>query len=141
MLKDWFSFLRSQGTEGNCSVLVVSDDAASAALIGSTLEQNNYRVGATASVAETLPLLDKMLPDVLICDFEHPDVDGKQLVEAARTRLGKSSMPAVLFLRDSHEDEVFAHLLCVDDMLIKPFEAHNLLASVARLSAGRESRS
>ena len=141
MLKDWFQFLRSQSTEGGPSVLVVSDDADSAAQIGSALEQNNYRVGATATVAETLNLLDTMLPDVLICDFEHPDIDGKHLVEAARTRLGKASMPAVLFLRDSQEDELFAHLLGVDDMLIKPLETHNLLASIARLTAGRESRS
>jgi DNA-binding response OmpR family regulator len=140
MFKDWLKIKRtSSGDNGSHSVVVISDDSAMLSLINTTLTEKNYRVGSTMDVAETLFLLDTNTPDLLICDFTRPEVEGKQLLESARLRLGKSAMPVVLFLRDSQEDETVALKLGVDDLMLKPFEAIAFLARIEQLVMKRGS--
>jgi DNA-binding response OmpR family regulator len=139
LLKDWFQFLRTHEEVGSHSVLVVSDDESVVSLIGVALSNNHYNVGAAANLAETIKILDAAPPDVLICDFKTPEIQGKQILETARLRLGKSRMPAVLFLRDTQEDEIVAHNIGADDLIRKPFESDMLLECVARLVTARAS--
>jgi DNA-binding response OmpR family regulator len=139
LLKDWFQFLRTHEEVGSHSVLVVSDDESVVSLVGLALENNHYHVGAAANLAETIKILDAAPPDVLICDFKIPQVEGKQILETARARLGKSRMPAVVFLRDTQEDETVAHSVGADDLIRKPFESDMLLECVARLVTARAS--
>jgi DNA-binding response OmpR family regulator len=72
-------------------------------------------------------------PDVMIVDFVNPEVDAHELLEKARIRFGKSTMPPVLFLRDTPEDEEAANDLFADDVLLKPIEPALLLESVNKL--------
>lgn len=139
LFKDWFQFLRTHEAVGSHSVLVVSDDASVVALVGGALENTQYHVGAAANLEETIKILDAAPPDVLICDFTMPEIQGKKILETARVRLGKSRMPAVLFLRDTNEDEIVAHNIGADDLIRKPFESDMLLERVARLVTARAS--
>jgi DNA-binding response OmpR family regulator len=139
LLKDWFQFLRTHEEVGSHSVLVVSDDESVVSLVGSALEDNHYYVGAAANLAETIKILDAAPPDVLIFDFKKPEIQGREIIESARLRLGKSRMPAVLFLRDTDEDETVAHSVGADDLIRKPFQSDMLLESVARLVTARAS--
>lgn len=139
LLKDWFQFLGNHEEADSYSVLVLSDDASVVSLIGSALENSRYHMGAAADLEEAIKILDAAPPDVLICDFKKPEIQGKQILETARARLGKSRMPAVLFLRDTQEDETVAHHFGADDLIRKPFESDVLLACVARLVTARAS--
>jgi CheY-like chemotaxis protein len=84
LLKDWFQFLRTHEEVGSHSVLVVSDDESVVSLIGVALSGNHYNVGAAANLEETIKILDAAPPDVLICDFKKPEIQGKQILETAR---------------------------------------------------------
>ncbi len=137
MLKNWLRTRTSEQAVVSHCVLIVGDDADVLSLIGDTLQQKNYRVQSSNNVAETLRLLDLIEPVVLICDFTRPEVEGKQLLEAARVRLGKSGMPAVLFLRDSQEDEAFANAMGVEDLMLKPFDSATLFQHVDKLVLSR----
>jgi DNA-binding response OmpR family regulator len=117
------------------SILVVSDDNTVLSLVGDMLRKQNYRVNATTSIPETLRYLDSDPPDVVICDFAGPDDGGRQLLEAARLRMGKSSMPPLIFLRDTIDDEALAQDFGAAELILKPFDSMTLLEHVSRLIA------
>lgn len=118
---------RPQKEEPTFTILVICDDPLACASIYDALNDNGYHVNTAVTAREALRMLDDLgLPDVIIGDFIHPDVDGKEFMEKARIRFGKSAMPPVLFLMDSQEDAVTAEQLGVHDVLPKPFENKKL---------------
>jgi DNA-binding response OmpR family regulator len=117
------------------SILVVSDDNTVLSLVGDMLRKQNYRVNATMNIPETLQFLDSDPPDVVICDFARPHEVGRQLLEAARLRIGKSAMPPLIFLRDTIEDETLAQDFGAAELILKPFDSTTLLEHVSRLIA------
>ncbi|MBC7812404.1 MAG: response regulator transcription factor [Burkholderiales bacterium] len=131
MFKNW----RNSGKEeSNFDVFVVSDDASILSLIQEMLTPEGCIVHSAANPQEAIQMLDGMeLPDVLIGDFRNPAVDGKAYLDIARTRFGKSTLPPVLFLMDTADDESAAHALHVDDVLSKPFDGPALLACISEL--------
>jgi len=135
MFKNWFGNGKQQT---NFAVLVVSDDAAVTSFIRSSLTAEGCTVHAAATVPEAVMLLDSIeLPDVLIGDFRAPQVDGKAFLDKARIRFGKSTLPPVVFLMDTQDDETAAHSLGVNDLLVKPFEVSALLTCIRTLAESR----
>jgi CheY-like chemotaxis protein len=116
------------------SVLLVSDDSASIAYICGLLEGQGHEAHCQDDVDAALALLDRIeLPDIIILDFVDPEQDGREFLERARIRFGKTTTPPVLFLRDSLEDEEAAHALLADDVLLKPVSADMLQAHLSHL--------
>lgn len=131
MFKNWF---KSDNDHPSFSVLVVSDDGDTLALIRSTLTEEGCEVHSAVSAESAVQLLDEIeLPDVIIGDFYYPQRDGKHFLNKARIRFGKSALPPTIFLMDSEEDEATAYELSVNDVLEKPFDADKLLASLTKL--------
>lgn len=120
------------------TVIIVSDDPETGSRLQYILENENYMVFTASTVAECLPYLDTMLPDLLVCDFAQPEIKGKALLDTIRIRLGKTMMPPIVFLRDAPDDERLAKTFGADDLLPKPFEPGMLLACVSRLTARHE---
>jgi two-component system phosphate regulon response regulator PhoB len=120
------------------TVIIVSDDPETSSHLQFTLENENYMVFTASTVAECLPFLDTMLPDLLVCDFAQPEIKGKALLDTLRIRLGKTMMPPIIFLRDAPDDERLAKNFGADDLLPKPFDPRMLLACVSRLTARHE---
>lgn len=131
MFKNW---LKSGKEDKELSVFVVSDDVTVADLIREMLTPEGCTIHSAATTEEAMQMLDEMeLPDVLIGDFRDPMVDGKAYLDVARTRFGKSTLPPVLFLMDSADDEEASHALHVNDVLSKPFDGPTLLACISEL--------
>jgi hypothetical protein len=57
----------------------------------------------------------------------------KQLLDAARLRLGKSAMPAVVFLRKSERDETLARDMGADDLILEAFSSETLVERIDRV--------
>lgn len=131
MFKNWF---KSESDNPAFSVLVVSDDGDTLELICTTLTEEGCEVHSAVSAEAAVHLLDEIeLPDVMIGDFYYPERDGKHFMNKARIRFGKSTLPPVIFLMDSQEDEATAYDLSVNDVLEKPFDPDKLLASLTKL--------
>jgi DNA-binding NarL/FixJ family response regulator len=80
---------------GETKLLVVEDDAMVRGWIRLSLEETEFRlVGEAASARETLELLPRRVPDLLLIDFRLADGAGTELVR--RLRLQGESVPAVL---------------------------------------------
>lgn len=121
------------------TVIIVSDDPEATTHLRSILETGHYVVFTASTAGEVLPYLDRMLPDVLVCDFAQPEITGRALLDTIRIRLGKTTMPPIVFLRDNPDDEELANFFGADDLLLKPFTPEALLACVGRLTIPTQS--
>ena len=120
-VKAWFKRDRS---ENRLSVMVISDDMQYSQQTCSILVNNGYDVIAPANLLETLDILDQNeLPELFICDFKDPRIDGKALIEKMRIRFGRRSLPPILFLLDAPDDDEGAIELGIDDLVPQAFEA------------------
>ncbi|MFG1949243.1 response regulator transcription factor [Nonomuraea sp. NPDC048826] len=101
------------------TVLVVEDEKAIRDLLRRYLERAGHGVLTTGSGAEALRLLQAGGADLMVLDLGLPDLDGTEVLRAARAR----GAPAVLVLtaRDALEDRLHGLRLGADDYVTKPF--------------------
>lgn len=134
MFKRFFTLWGRKKVAPSFSVLVVSDDAEANAFVCQTLRENGYETYAAGGAANALETLKTLkTPDLIIGDFAHPEVDGVDFLTRARTHVGKSTLPPVLFLVDGKEDEMAARTVGAQELMAKPLESATLLALVEKL--------
>jgi DNA-binding response OmpR family regulator len=118
-----------------CNALIVSDNQQYLSYLCGIFGGGGHEAYGSASTEDAIERLNNMdeRPDVIILDFENPEENASEFLETVRIRLGKSTMPPVLFLRDTPEDEAAAHELFAADVLMKPVEPDVLLDRVCKL--------
>lgn len=112
-------------------VLVVEDDDALAAMIGTLLENSGYEatvVGCGGDALTTLLRASK-LPDLILLDLMMPNVDGAAFRAVQRMHPEWRDIP-VIVLSAAHSGETIAEELKVVDYLPKPFNPQQLLKLV-----------
>ena len=73
-------------TSQNARILLVDDEASIRVTLGTLLERTGYDVTPAAGGAQALALLDQQAFDLLLTDLKMPEIDGMQVVAAARQR-------------------------------------------------------
>ena len=136
-------FRRSEAKKADAApkyaVLMVSDDLITHSLVSETLTQNHYEVHAAASTGQALELLKQIgIPALMIGDFSHPEIEGVDFLKRARTHVGKSTFPPVLFLVDAKDDETAARTVGAQELLAKPVDPTALLTCASKLIASRK---
>ena len=126
-------------------IIVVDDDPGIRSFLERYLSGLGHEVRAVATGRAGLELVDAWSPDVLITDINMPDMDGIELIRAARSRSavamiaisGGGLIPTEVLLGN-------AHLLGAVATIAKPFEPaamRSLIESVlADAQAEREGR-
>jgi DNA-binding response OmpR family regulator len=111
-------------------VLVVDDDASLRLLCRVNLELDGFRVVEAGSVAEAAALLAEREFDAVLLDLRLGDGDGRDLLAS----LGEERPPVALFTGS----EVIGPELrsMAEEVLSKPFQLDELLATVRKLVAG-----
>ena len=114
------------------SKLLLVDDEPSIVDAGSLmLEAEGYVVAAAEDSAGVMVLLDGgFLPDLVICDYRLPGMNGIELVTHLRSRL-ESSVPVLMMTGDTSLTATRVAGLTDCEWLRKPFEPEVLLARVA----------
>ncbi|MFC5821734.1 response regulator transcription factor [Nonomuraea harbinensis] len=101
------------------TVLVVEDEKAIRDLLRRYLERAGHGVLTTGSGAEALRLLQAGGVDLMVLDLGLPDLDGTEVLRAARARGATAVL--VLTARDALEDRLHGLRLGADDYVTKPF--------------------
>ncbi|MUG99088.1 response regulator [Scytonema sp. UIC 10036] len=65
-------------------ILIVDDEADIRELVAFILEESGAEVCITKSAGEALTVIEKSVPDMLVCDIGMPDVDGYMLMRQIR---------------------------------------------------------
>lgn len=109
------------------TVLVVEDERDIRDLLRRYLERAGHAVLSTGSGAEALRLLDESHPDLVLLDLGLPDIDGMEVLGAA-----KDAGVAVIALtaRSSVEDRIRGLEGGADDYVTKPFSPQEVVLRV-----------
>ena len=121
----------SEKMVANCEryrVLVVEDDAVVRRIILKMLQQMGFRyLGEADNGASALQEVDKLPPDLIICDIDMKPMDGLSFLQVLRKSRG-ADCPKFIFITGQTEVTIVnrAHELGVDAFIIKPVKATQL---------------
>jgi DNA-binding response OmpR family regulator len=108
--------------------VVIEDDEAISALVGTYLEQAGFEVVCECTGEGGFKAVDRRHPRFVVLDLGLPDVDGFDLCRRLR---GSADVPIlILTARDEEADRVIGLELGADDYLTKPFSPRELVARV-----------
>jgi len=114
-------------------VLVVDDDASIRLICREVLELGGYQVRDAGSANAALAEARRFRPDMFLLDVLMPGTDGYRLAEMIRADPAIGMAP-IMFLsaRGDTADKVRAFRSGAEDYMVKPFDAAELLARVAK---------
>jgi len=99
----------------------------------------HYKVEVARNGEEGREIASKIIPDIIITDFEMPEMKGDELCRALKTNTYTSHIPVIMLSAyNSDEDKMTAFEAGVDDYLVKPFNINELIMKVSNLLSTRE---
>ena len=101
-------------------LLLVDDNPMVLGMLQHALTPFAHVVAATDSADALLKAVDDP-PDLVVCDYRMPGMDGRQLVEKLKSRPATANFSAVLMASRSDIDERLSPQDAADDYLAKPF--------------------
>lgn len=114
-------------------ILVVDDEVGGREMTAQILEREGYSVLAVGTGREALEKIDTWHPELVVTDYEMPDITGLELLKNLSTR---DEHGVTIFLSAHEDGKIIADCLDAgaDDFLKKPIRPDELLARVrARL--------
>lgn len=106
--------------ENNIKLLLVDDNAMVLNMLEHALTPIARVVAASDSADALLKAVDDP-PDLLVCDYRMPGMDGKQLVEKLKSRPATSNFSAIMMASRADIDERLSPQDVADDYIAKPF--------------------
>jgi DNA-binding response OmpR family regulator len=108
--------------------VVIEDDEAIGALVGTYLEQAGFEVVRECNGERALEAVGRRRPRFVVLDLGLPDVDGFELCRRLRDNADVPIL--ILTARDEEADRVIGLELGADDYITKPFSPRELVARV-----------
>lgn len=117
----------------SCRVLIVEDEATIALNCVTFLELHGYSVDIAYDGPAAIAQLSSTTFDVVVLDLGLPRLDGTQVLDHMRRRLGIATPVLVLTARDELNSKLGCFELGADDYLAKPFALAELEARISAL--------
>lgn len=116
-------------------LLIVDDDEGNRTLTARRLQDEPYEVTLASNGKEALQIVDEMDDefDIIISDWEMPELDGLALCKEVRIR---GVVADFILMTGANTDEVELGGTGPDIILHKPFGKNLLLSSLERLEKG-----
>jgi len=114
------NFVTTSNMVNNVKLLVVDDNPMVLAMLQQALTPLALVTTATDAADALLKAVDDV-PDLLVCDYRMPGMDGRQLVEKLRSRPATANFSSVLMASKVDIAERLSPQDAADDYLEKPF--------------------
>ncbi|WOG28404.1 Hpt domain-containing protein [Endozoicomonas sp. 8E] len=119
-------------------VLVVDDSVTVRKVTTRLLERNGYLVESARDGVEALAKLTENRYDIMLLDIEMPKMDGYEVASAVRNDGSLKSLPIIMITsRTGEKHKARAFSLGVNEYLGKPFQEHEMLASIKQLISAK----
>jgi two-component system, OmpR family, phosphate regulon response regulator PhoB len=127
------------GDGGPCRglVLVVDDEEDLASAVEILLRRRGFRTCTVHDGAAAVPAVQQLLPDLVLLDYELPELDGLQVIERLRADPATRDVPVLLA---SAARVSLADIKKADGFLAKPFPEPLLFEMVERVLRARQVR-
>jgi CheY-like chemotaxis protein len=116
----------------NVKLLLVDDNPMVLAMLQQALSSLATVTPATDAADALLKAVDDV-PDLLVCDYRMPGMDGRQLVEKLKSRPATANFSSVLMASKSDIAERLSPQDAADDYLEKPFYLKDATRRVKRM--------
>jgi CheY-like chemotaxis protein len=116
----------------NVKLLVVDDNPMVLGMLEQALAPLAQVTTATDSADALLKAVDDV-PDLLVCDYRMPGMDGRQLVEKLKSRPATANFSSVLMASKADIAERLSPQAAADDYLEKPFFLREATRRVKRM--------
>ncbi|HUH00578.1 MAG TPA: response regulator [Kofleriaceae bacterium] len=114
-------------------ILVVDDEPMIRTICRDVLENAGYHVMDAPDGTSAIAVAKRHKPDLMLVDVMMPDLDGFQTAERFRAEPATSLTPVIfLSARGETADKVRAFRIGAEDYVVKPFDAAELVARVAK---------
>jgi diguanylate cyclase (GGDEF)-like protein len=131
MLLDKIDNLVAEARPRHLRVAMVDDDPDLHKIIEFELSKTGYHVHVLEDPAKTLEMLSEVMPDLLLLDFDMPNLNGVEVCRAIRTDTRFRALPIVFLSSRSDEETTVAGLRAgADDYIPKPFRPLELVARI-----------
>lgn len=122
------------------SIAVIVEDSATADFIVLILIGEDYKVNAYSSQNEALPDLEKNTPDLIICDFKSPAINGLDVCKVLRKNFLFQYIPIIFIMPDTDPlNKAKLIYTGADDYMDRDAVEHELIVKV-RLNLYRTGR-
>lgn len=120
-------------------ILVIEDQPQMRKNIVLILEMEDYEVFSADNGKTGLELIQKHVPDLVICDIMMPELDGRGVLQAVRSEASTATLPFIFLTANGDKADIRNGMnLGADDYLTKPVSREDLLAAIeTRLSRRR----
>ena len=112
-------------------VLVIDDEDDYRIILRDVLGEAGFEVRLAVDGSEGLAALKQFKPDVVLCDWMMPKLDGQAFVAQLRSDPAYKALPVIMLtVKQTSDDELEALHFGVDDFIVKPFQSEDLLARI-----------
>jgi two-component system, sensor histidine kinase and response regulator len=121
-------------------VLVIEDDGSIRDSLLDLLDAEDYTARGGENGLTGLRLVDEFKPDLIICDIMMPDLDGYSVYDRLQKNPATALIPFIfLTAKADRDDQRHGMSLGADDYVTKPFTRQEILQTIERQLAKRES--
>ena len=116
-------------------VLLVEDSQSNADMVIRLLQSINVKVQHTTHGLNAAKIAHKERPDLILLDFNLPDIDGRTLILTLRKQLGGQEAPPIVALtaRASESEKKIAQRFGFSAFISKPFVPDEFLGLIQQL--------
>ena len=112
-------------------ILIIDDHPETRSIIGHVLKQQGYQIVTAVNGAEGLKVADQEHPQIILCDYMMPVMDGVETVTNLRKKPEFDKVPIIMFTAvDDPQQKLAAFDAGADDYLNKPTEPPELVDRV-----------
>ena len=123
------------------TVLVVEDNEANMKLAASLLEARGYQVLQARTAEESLKIVERQPPDLILMDISLSNLDGLSATRVLKEDPGTKQIPIVILTADAMKnDEVKARKAGCDAYLSKPVDTDKLYKTLTTLLSTNRSQ-
>lgn len=110
-------------------ILIVDDEEDMISMMETRLSANGFEVISASDGLKALAKVKKEKPDMIISDVLMPNMDGFAFCKELKKDPSMAQIPVLILTARGKMVDTF-HVMGIDDFLVKPFEANQLLERV-----------
>ena len=130
------ALLAAEGLAERERILVVDDSPAVRRLLADTLSRQGFQIETAENGRLGLERAVATMPDLLITDYDMPEMSGFELVLALRKEAATRDIPILMLTaRERRRDQAQMRAAGLQSYLVKPFGSDKCIAVVERLLA------
>lgn len=113
----------------NLTVLLIDDDRDLTSTFAEILQLEGYKTYTAATAIDGLRLIKSVRPDIIVCDWQMPNLKGDELLREVRLSATTANLPFIVMSGYVFKDMSFKP----SAVLRKPFSMDTLLSTIQQV--------